>query len=91
MLVKNIRGISDNSNNSWYRIINITEEDIISQNQRILKFSNNQEFRFFPKNVCITDTYNNPYYPWPDFALDKYTFDLPKYKRYIEKNILVHH
>jgi len=64
----------------------ITESDInslLSQNNETYQ----NQFKFYPKKVYITDSYNNPLYPYTEIVLDKYTFDLPEYKRYLEKEV----
>ena len=64
----------------------MTENDLsklLSQNKDI----SNNRYRFYPKQIFITDSYNNPLYPFKEIVYDKYSFDLPKYKRFLEKEV----
>jgi len=64
-----------------YDVINVVTEDLIQN------YDNKSNYFDIipPKEIVIMDSYNNDFYPYRDIILDKNTYDLPKYKRFLEK------
>jgi len=49
--------------------------------------STNYFNRYRPEYICIYDSYNNPFFPYPHVIYDKATFDLPDYEHYLNQQI----
>ena len=44
-----------------------------------------RNLNFRPQNIIVFDSYNNPFFPYPDIIVDKASFDLPRYRDFLEK------
>jgi len=73
----------DNSLQNNLHVLTVNDNELNKQNYL---FINNTPARY----ILISDSYNNPYYPFKDLVYDKYTFDLPSYKQYMERFIFGH-